>query len=78
MKKALYILIAASFVTGLAASAAAQTAAPEQGKEELKLQLPKPMFIGHAPQHQDRQPRNGHRQAPRTVLRPQGDQASFG
>ena len=46
MKKALYILIAAGFVAGLAASAAAQTAAPEQGKEELKLQLPKPMFVG--------------------------------
>jgi hypothetical protein len=46
MKKALYILIAAGFVAGLAASASAQTAAPEQGKEELKLQLPKPMFVG--------------------------------
>ena len=46
MKKALYILIAAGFLAGLAASASAQTAAPEQGKEELKLQLPKPMFVG--------------------------------
>ena len=46
MKKALFILIAASFAAGLAASASAQTAAPEQGKEELKLQLPKPMFVG--------------------------------
>jgi hypothetical protein len=46
MKKALYILIAAGFMAGLAASASAQTAAPEQGKEELKLQLPKPMFVG--------------------------------
>jgi hypothetical protein len=46
MNKALHILIAAGFVAGLAASAAAQTAAPEQGKEELKLQLPKPMFVG--------------------------------
>jgi len=46
MKKALHILIAAGFVAGLAASASAQTAAPEQGKEELKLQLPKPMFVG--------------------------------
>ncbi len=46
MKKTLYILIAAGFLAGLAASASAQTAAPEQGKEELKLQLPKPMFVG--------------------------------
>jgi hypothetical protein len=46
MKKLPYILIAAGFVAGLAASASAQTAAPEQGKEELKLQLPKPMFVG--------------------------------
>jgi hypothetical protein len=46
MKKALYILIAAGFLAGIAAAAAAQTATPEQGKEELKLQLPKPMFVG--------------------------------
>ena len=46
MKKALYILIAAGWIAGLAASASAQTAAPEPGKEELKLQLPKPMFVG--------------------------------
>lgn len=46
MKKALYILIAACWIAGLAASASAQTTAPEPGKEELKLQLPKPMFVG--------------------------------
>jgi hypothetical protein len=46
MKKALYILIAAGFLAGIAAAAAAQAATPEQGKEELKLQLPKPMFVG--------------------------------
>ncbi len=46
MKKLLYIVIAAGFVAGVAATAAAQTPAPEQGKEELKLQLPKPMFVG--------------------------------
>jgi len=46
MKKVLYILIAAGFMAGIAASASAQTATPEQGKEELKLQLPKPMFVG--------------------------------
>ncbi len=46
MKKFVYIVIAAGFVAGVAASAAAQTPAPEQGKEELKLQLPKPMFVG--------------------------------
>jgi len=46
MKKVLYILIAAGFAAGAAATAAAQTPAPEQGKEELKLQLPKPMFVG--------------------------------
>ena len=46
MKNTLYILIAAGFLAGLAASASAPTAAPKQGKEELKLQLPKPMFVG--------------------------------
>jgi hypothetical protein len=43
MKKFLFIVFAAAFVAG---GAAAQTTSPEQGKEELKLQLPKPMFIG--------------------------------
>jgi len=46
MKKFLYLVIAAAFAAGAAATAVAQTATPEQGKEELKLQLPKPMFIG--------------------------------
>lgn len=46
MKKFLFLVIAAAFVVGAAAAAAAQTTSPEQGKEELKLQLPKPMFIG--------------------------------
>lgn len=46
MKKFLHIVIAAGFAAGIVAAAAAQTTAPEQGKEELKLQLPKPMFVG--------------------------------
>jgi hypothetical protein len=46
MKKFLYLAIGAAFVAGAVAAAAAQSASPEQGKEELKLQLPKPMFIG--------------------------------
>jgi len=46
MKKLLHIVIAAGFVAGVAATAAAQAPTPEQGKEELKLQLPKPMFVG--------------------------------
>ena len=46
MKRLLHIVIAAGFVAGVAATAATQTPAPEQGKEELKLQLPKPMFVG--------------------------------
>jgi hypothetical protein len=45
MKRCLFLVIAASLVACVAA-AAAQTTTPEQGKEELKLQLPKPMFIG--------------------------------
>ncbi|OGD19048.1 MAG: hypothetical protein A2W03_06485 [Candidatus Aminicenantes bacterium RBG_16_63_16] len=38
--------MAAGIAAGVAAASAAQTPAPEQGKEELKLQLPKPMFVG--------------------------------
>jgi len=45
MKKPVVLLIAASAFVGLLASAR-QALAQEAGKEELKVQLPKPMFIG--------------------------------
>ena len=45
MKKSVVFLIAASAFAGLLASAR-PAPAQEPGKEELKLQLPKPMFIG--------------------------------
>jgi hypothetical protein len=40
------VLLTSSLIAGATAAAAGQTTPPEQGKEELKLQLPKPMFIG--------------------------------
>ena len=45
MKKSVVLLIAASAFIGILVSAR-QALAQEAGKEELKVQLPKPMFIG--------------------------------
>jgi len=45
MKKALVFILAMSAFAGILASAQA-IGTQEQGKEELKLELPKPMFIG--------------------------------
>jgi len=45
MKRSIFLIIALSVVLGPMASTPSG-AAQEQGKEELKLQLPKPMFIG--------------------------------
>jgi len=45
MKKTVVFVLAIAAFSGMLASSQA-VAAQEQGKEELKLQLPKPMFIG--------------------------------
>ena len=45
-KTVLYIVVISVFTGLLAAAQTVPTPAQEQGKEELKLQLPKPMFIG--------------------------------
>ena len=45
MKKTVFYVLVISVFAGILASPPA-VRAQEQGKEELKLQLPKPMFIG--------------------------------
>jgi len=46
MKKSLLFVIVFAFLFGLIAAAISPLQAQDQEKEELKLQLPKPMFIG--------------------------------
>jgi hypothetical protein len=46
MKKSLLCAVALAFLLGLIAAAESPLQGQDQGKEELKVKLPKPMFIG--------------------------------
>ena len=69
-----------AFATALlfAFALSAMGAQPNAGTEELKLKLPKPMFIGTPTNLKSANLEIDHREVPRPLLRPEGHRAAVG